>query len=178
MNPLGYNPMLPYFAGRRAVAANVPQPGEVGDYTAEMFQTDFPQFFTITPAEEPDGEATVTSLVPENMLDMFIENANVSVLPSRWGTMWEYAAGLYVAHFCAMYLKTYSPSSDSAEQVASGADQIGVVKSATIGDTSISYDNSAITAATQEWGSWNATIYGSQLVTLAKQIGALGMYVI
>ena len=36
------NPMIPYFEGAKQVAANVPQPGERGDYTAEMFQTDFP----------------------------------------------------------------------------------------------------------------------------------------
>ena len=171
MWPYDYiNPMFPYFQGAKAVAANIPQPGEKGDYAAEMFQADFPQFFS---KDEP-----AESLVPEQMLQMFITQANDSVLPSRWGSMWRYAAGLYVAHFLAMYLKTYTPGSDAPAQAANGAAQVGVVKTATMGDTSISYDNSAITAGTEEWGAWNATQYGTQLVTLARQVGMGGMYCI
>lgn len=75
-----------------------------------------------------------------------------------------------------MYLKTYAPSSDSASQVANGASQVGVVKAAAMGDTSISYDNSAITAGTEKWGAWNATQYGAQLVTMARMVGMGGMY--
>lgn len=169
-----YNPMIPLFRGAKAVAANVPQPGEKGTYTLDMFQVDFPQFFSVT--EEP--ETTITPLLPESLLQGFIEQANDSVLPSRWGSMWRYASGLYVAHFSATYLKTYSPSSQSAGQVANGASQVGVVKSATMGDTSISYDNSAITSGTEKWGAWNATQYGQQLVTLARLVGMGGMFCI
>ena len=92
--------------------------------------------------------------------------------------MWRYAAGLYVAHFSALYLKTYSPASGNAAAVANGAAQVGVVKSATMGDTSISYDNSAVTAGTEKWGTWNATQYGAQLVTMARMVGMGGMYTI
>ena len=171
MWPYDYiNPMIPYFEGAKQTAANVPQPEEHGDYTAEMFRTDFPQFYSTGDPQEP--------LLPEAMLQTFIDQANDSVLPSRWGSMWRYAAGLYVAHFAAMYLKTYSPSSDSASQVANGAAQVGVVKTATMGDTSIGYDNSAITAGTEKWGTWNATQYGAQLVTMARMVGMGGVYAI
>ena len=169
-----YNPMIPLFRGAKAVAANVPQPGEKGTYTLGMFQVDFPQFFSVT--EEP--ETIITPLLPESLLQGFIEQANDSVLPSRWGSMWRYAAGLYVAHYAALYLKTYRPSSDSPSQAAGGAEQVGVVKSATMGDTSISYDNSAVTAGTEKWGTWNATQYGAQLVTMARMVGMGGMFVI
>lgn len=176
MWPYDYmNPMAPYFRAARAAAANVPQPGEKGEYTEEMFQEDFPQFFSTSPSEE--GTAVVASLVPLPMLQTFIEQANDSVLPSRWGSLWRYAAGLYVAHFSAMYLKTYAPSSSSASQVAGNAAQVGVVKTATMGDTSIGYDNSAITAGTEKWGMWNATQYGAQLITLARSVGMGGVWV-
>ena len=160
------NPMAPYFRALKANAANIPQQGEHGDYTADMLKTDFPQFFN------KDG----TCLAPEVMLNLFINQANDSVLPSRWGTSWRYAAGLYTAHFLAMYLKTYAPASESASQAADKASQVGVVKNATMGDTSITYDNSAVTAGTEKWGTWNATQYGSQLVTMARQIGMGGMW--
>ena len=46
MWPYDYvNPMIPHFQGAKAAAANVPQPGEHGDYTADMFREDFPQFY-------------------------------------------------------------------------------------------------------------------------------------
>ncbi len=172
------NPAVPFFMEARAAAANVPHPGETGDYTAEMFQKDFPQFTKMIPPESEEGGEAVISLVPKQMLDMFITQANDSVLPSRWGSMWRYAAGLYTAHFSTMYLKTYAPGASSRNQVVQGAAQAGVVKSATMGDTSISYDNSAVTAGTEKWGTWNATQYGQQLVTLARLVGIGGMYVI
>lgn len=163
-------PMGAYFRAARATAANVPQSEEQGNYTEEMFQSDFPQF-------TGDLGAYYKSLVPSGILQMFISQANDSVLPSRWGSLWRYAAGLYVAHFSALYLKTYASNSSSASQAAANASQTGVVKTASMGDTSIGYDNSAITAGTEKWGSWNATQYGSQLVTLARQVGMGGMWV-
>ena len=165
-----FNPMIPYFRGARSEAANVPQPGEHGNYTAEMFQTDFPQFYS---TDDPPA-----SLVPESMLQIFIDQANDSILPSRWGSMWRLACGLYIAHFSALYLKTYSPGSSSSSQAANNSSQVGVVKTATMGDTSVSYDNSAVTAGTEKWGTWNETKYGAQLITMARMVGMGGMYAI
>lgn len=47
-----------------------------------------------------------------------------------------------------------------------------------MGDTSIKYDNEAVTLAMARWGSWNATQYGQQLISMARMIGMGGMYVI
>ena len=62
--------------------------------------------------------------------------------------------------------------------MAAKAANAGTVKSASMGDTSVSYDNTAINAATERWGTWNATRYGAQLATMARMIGLAGMYVI
>ena len=172
------NPMASRFMAARAAAANVPTPGEQGSYSPDMFYMDFPQFTKRIPPGEEGGAESVESLVPEGILNMFVDQANDSVLPSRWGSMWRYAAGLYTAHFAALYLKTWSPGSDNSGQAAGSAAQPGAVKSATMGYTSISYDNSAVTAGTEKWGSWNATQYGSQLVTMARLVGMGGMYAI
>ncbi len=171
----GMNPMAPYFQAAKAMAANVPQPGERGNYTVETFLQAFPQFRKAGELEE--GE-TAESLVPAAMLENFVEQANDSVLPSRWGSMHGYAAGLYVAHFSALYLKTYAEGSANGSAAAAGAVPAGAVKTAAMGDTTISYDNSAITAGTEKWGAWNATQYGQQLVALARMVGMGGMYVI
>jgi hypothetical protein len=161
------NPMIPMFEGKKEIASGI-SIGEVGNYVGAFFAEDFPQFYG------SDGAC----LVPQTMLDQFTDMANDSVLPSHWGKSWRYAAGLFTAHYCALYLKTYRDSSDSPIEAASGADMVGVVKSATMGDTSVSYDNTAVTAGTEKWGTWNATQYGSQLVTMARSLGIAGSYVV
>ena len=101
------NPMTGKFQAAKALAANVSQTGERGSYTEAMFQEDFPQFTRKVTTEEGE-ELEVQNLLPDGILNMFLDQVNDSVLPSRWGSMWRYAAGLYLAHFAAMYLKTYS----------------------------------------------------------------------
>lgn len=164
--------MAEQFNGLISAAANMPQPGELGTYTSDMFLADFPQF------KQSGQEDQVISLVPDPMLQVFVNNANASILPSRYCEIWRYAAGLYVAHFSALYLKTYSDGSATPARAAATGQQTGLVKEATMGDTTISYDNEAITEASAKWGSWNATQYGQQLVTMARMIGMGGMYVI
>ena len=169
--------MCEQFNGLISAAANMPQLGELGTYTKEMFLTDFPQF---TKKQVSQGEEAnqIISLVPDPMLQVFINNCNASILPSRYCDIWRYAAGLYVAHFSALYLKTYSDGSLTPARAAATGQQTGLVKEATMGDTTVSYDNEAITEASAKWGSWNATQYGQQLVTMARMIGMGGMYVI
>ena len=170
-------PMDGNFQAAKDTAANIPNPGERGTYTPTVFLEDFPQFCQIYELIGED-KPHYKSLIPESMLQLFVDQANDSVLPSRWGSTWRYAAGLYVAHFVSMYLKTYSPGSQSTGQAAAGAQPVGAVKTTTMGDTSVSYDNSAITAGVEKWGSWNGTQYGQQLVTMARLVGMGGMYVI
>lgn len=162
------NPMLPLFAGARAAAANVSAGDAPGNYTSEMFAEDHPEFYS----------AGGDCYVPEAVLESFIKQANNSVVPARWGSMWRMAAGLYVAHMASILLKTYKNNSDSPSQVASAASASGIVSSARMGDTQINYDNSAITKGTEEWGAWNSTIYGQQLITYARMVGMGGSYVI
>lgn len=156
----------PQFYGVREAAANIGQ--TKGNYTAERFQEDFPQFYT------PDGE----SLVPEGMLQELINMANASVQPDKWLESWRYAVGLYVAHYVTLYLRTYSPGSDTAAQAAATGALVGVVKSATLGDAKVDYDTSAITSGTEDWGDLNSTIYGQILANRAKLVGMGGSYVL
>ena len=156
----------PQFYGVRAAAANIGQ--SQGDYTAQEFQQDFPQFFA------PDG----VSLVPCSMLTEIINMANASVQPDKWLESWRYAVGLYVAHYATLYLRTYAQSSPTASQAAASGALVGVVKSATLGDSSVSYDTSALTKGTENWGDLNATTYGQMLANRAKLIGAAGSYAI
>jgi hypothetical protein len=170
------NPMVPLFAGVRRTAANVPGLGEAGDYTVDMFQEDFPEFFTRNTVMAP-GEGEYAPMLPEAMLQRFVDSANASVVPSRWGQDWRTAAGLFTAHLAALRLQTYADGSTPAATAGNSAN-VGTVKTATLGDTSLSYDNAATNAGTEKWGAWNLTKYGSQLATMARMIGIAGMYAI
>ncbi len=157
----------PQFFGVRAEAANITR-GH-GRYTAELFQEDFPQFF---------GRGSGAPLLPSAMLEEFIRQANAAITPERWGDGWRYAAGLYAAHYATLYLRTWSEGSETPAQAAATGALVGVVKSAALGDSSVSYDTDALTKATADWGDLNATQYGQLLATRARLAGMGGTYVI
>ena len=159
-------PNKPQFFGVRAAAANIGH--SRGGYSADMFQADFPQFF------QDNG----MGLVPDTMLEEFIRQANAVVTPDRWLDGWRYAAGLYAAHYAALYLRTYADGSASPAQAAATGALVGVVKSAALGDSSVAYDADALTKATADWGDLNATQYGQLLAAKARLVGMGGTYAI
>ena len=75
-------------------------------------------------------------------------------------------------------LDALAPASAAFDQAAASGALVGVVKSATLGDSSVTYDTSAVTKGTEEWGDLNATTYGQMLANRAKLIGLGGSYVI
>ena len=154
------------FYGVRARASNIGR--TVGGYDFCMFQEDFPQFFL----------AGVDSFAPDSVVHMFIEQANLAIQPDKWLDNWRYACGLYVAHYLTLYLQSYNPDPQSAAQAAATGGLQGVGKRATLGDSTVEYDTSAVTQATANWGDLNATSYGQQLATRARLVGMGGMTVI
>ena len=102
----------PQFYGVRAAAANIGS-GAPGNYTAEQFQEDFPQFFNA------EGQP----LLPAAMLQGIIRMANAAVQPERWGEGWRYAVGLYVAHYVTLYLRGYAASNETPEQAAASTEE-------------------------------------------------------
>lgn len=156
----------PQFFGVRAAAANIGH-GK-GDYTVEEFRQDYPQFF--------NGEGYFLGSLP--MLEEIIRMANASIQPDKWLDSWRYAVGLYVAHYATLSLRGYAASNETPEQAAASGALVGIPKSATLGDSTVSYDTSAITAGTEDWGDFNSTTYGQMLANRAKLIGMAGTYVI
>ena len=164
-------PGKPQFWGVQAAAANLGY-GQ-GAYTAEMFQADFPQFFS-----KGSEEAPAVSLVPPAMLEELIGQANAAIQPDKWLEGWRYACGLYAAHYATLYLRTYAEGSDSPAQAAASGALVGVVQSAKLGQDSITYDTSALTRATEAWGDLNATQYGQLLAARARLAGMGGSCVL
>lgn len=156
----------PQFFGVRAAAANLGR-GK-GNYTLGQFREDYPQFF--------NSEGNF--LGAPAMLQEIVNMASLSIQPDRWGGSWRYAAGLYVAHYATLSLRSYAASNEDPAQAAASGALTGVVSSAALGDASVSYDTSAITAGTEGWGDLNATTYGQTLANRAKLVGMGGSYVI
>ncbi len=154
------------FYGVRAAAANLS--ASTAPYTKDMFLADFPQFTS-------DG---TKSIAPDAMLDMFVKLACSAISPEKWPDNWRYACGLYTAHNLTLYLRTYAAQSASPAQAAASGATVGVLKSATLGDSSVTYDTEALTKATEKWGGLNATQYGQTLATMARLVGMGGMTVI
>ena len=94
----------PQFFGIRATASNIGH--SAGNYRAEMFQEDFPQFFKKT--EQEDGSVAYESLLPDSILEDLIRQANGAVQPDKWLDSWRFAAGLYVENYATIYLLSYS----------------------------------------------------------------------
>ncbi len=156
----------PQFFGVRAAAANLGS--SRGNYTVEDFRSDYPQFFN----------AEGYFLGSLTMLEQIIDMANTAVQPDKWLEGWRYAVGLYVAHYATLSLRGYAASNETPQQAAASGALVGVVKSATLGDSSVSYDTSALTAGTEDWGDLNSTTYGQMLASRARLIGLAGSYVI
>lgn len=159
-------PNNPRFFGVRAAAANIGY--SRGGYALEMFQADFPQFF------KEDG----TSLVPPAMLEEFLCQADAAIQPDKWVDGWRYACGLYTAHQAALYLRTFAESSETPAQAAATGALVGVMRSAKLGQDSVTYDPDPLTKATENWGDLNATQYGQLLATRARLAGMGGTYVL
>lgn len=149
-----------------AVASNVAV--SVGCYTEADFRSEYPQFFS----------ASGNSWVPSGILASLIAQANACISPDKWCESTHYAAGLFVAHKATLYLKSYKENSGSAAEAAASGQVIGTVKSAALGDTSISYDDTSAIRGTEMWGDLNATTYGQELASMARMVGMGGSYVI
>jgi hypothetical protein len=153
-------------------------------YTKEMFVEDFPQFAQKIEVEPPDVTAEsppayeYVSWIPNSMLDMFIAMANSAIQEAKWFIKWRFAMGLFIAHYATLYLRSFADGTPTAQSAAMSGTVLGLVKSATLGDSSVSYDTSAIAAATEDWGAWNSTTYGQLLVTEARLVGMGGMFII
>ena len=156
----------PQFFGVKAAAANSGH--GVGNYTVEQFRQDYPQFF--------NADGYFLGSLP--MLEQIIQMANVSIQPDKWLDSVRYAVGLYVAHYATLALRGYAASNETPQQAAASGALVGMVKSATLGDASVTYDTAAITAGTEDWGDLNSTTYGQILANRAKLIGMAGSYVI
>ena len=116
-------------------------------------------------------------LIPDAALDMYVELGNACVSSGRYHSMWKHAIGLFIAHFCSLYLQSLQPEGASASSVLSAAATAGVVTSESADGVSHSMDLSALTQDLNGWAGFKLTTFGVQFATLAKMVCKGGMYV-
>ncbi len=128
-------------------------------FTPAQFRLDFPEFANIT--KYPDSQLYFWAGYMQTVMDA-----------ARWGNRLGYGLSLGVAHFATI-------AAQNAAQGAAGYTPgviAGVVSSQSAGPISESIDTQV--TAEIDGGSWNATVYGSMYLRLARQVGIGGFVAI
>lgn len=113
-------------------------------------------------------------LVPLIVLDLYIALASASLNQARWQAAWQTGMALYVAHFATLWLQSEGdPVSTAGQAAATGLAQ-GIIVSKSVGDVSVSMQPYQ---GFEAWGAFQQTVYGQQLISLAKVVGWGPVYV-
>lgn len=112
--------------------------------------------------------------LPQVVLQTYINLANASLQKAKWQDSWLLGMHLFVAHYATLYLSSEGNPGSSAGQIAVSGLGKGIAVSKAAGDVSVSYQP----VIDEDWGAWNLTSYGQQLVTIARIIGIGPMYVL
>lgn len=141
----------------QANAANI-KVGTNPPFTPDDFYTIYPQFQGLNE-------------LPEGIIEMYIGLANSYINIERWKNSWKIGMCYFVAHFCTLYLQSFSPSNSTAQEVMASAQAKGLVSSKSVGDVSVSYDFSSAVNGLDGWANWTSTTFGINLANLGRLIG-------
>lgn len=137
-------------------------------FTADDFRNIYPQFFN----------ADKTPLVPNEVMEMYIQFAHSCVSAARYRDAWKVGISLFIAHFISLYMQSMvDPDVANVQTVMSAARTKGLVASKSVDGVSVSYDFSSALSDLDGWAAWKLTNYGLQFATMAKIYAIGGMYV-
>jgi hypothetical protein len=144
------------------IRAGINPPFSVGDFLLL-----YPQF----------GDNEGSPIIPEAVIQIYIDIAANSIQQGRYRSAWKMVTGLFVAHFCQLWLQTSSVPADGKEQIAAKGQVLGITTSESVDGVSYSVDSSAFMQDLDGFAAWKTTAYGLQLSTLAKLYGKGGMVI-
>ncbi|WNF07262.1 DUF4054 domain-containing protein [Brevibacillus borstelensis] len=122
-------------------------------------------------------DANGKTVVPQEIVQMYIDLANACIQEARWHAYWKVAMGWFVAHFLTLYVQGTADPNSGAAGVLKAGESRGLVASKSVGDVSVSRDYSTIAGDLDGWAAWKLTTYGQQLATIGRIVGKGGMYV-
>lgn len=114
--------------------------------------------------------------IPLVIIQAYVTLANACLQKARWFDQWQIAMSLFVAHYLTLYLRSEGAMGTTPQQIASQGLALGLAASQAAGDVSQSTEY-FMNDAWMDWGAWNLTLYGQQLITMAKIIGMGPMYI-
>lgn len=107
--------------------------------------------------------------VPFVVMTAYIYLATSSLVQARWQEMWATAMNLFVAHYLVLYAKAAGKPNATTSQIAAAGLATGIVVAKSANDVSVSFSP---VQGIEDWGSFNLSIWGQQLATLAAVIGS------
>lgn len=152
-------------------AANI-RFGTNPSYSISDFLGVYPQF---GPADYSEDGDDLVWVIPEAVIQMYINLASASLSWERWQDTWEVAMAFYVAHYLTIYSQSMGSAGSSAKTLARLGVAKGIQVSKSVSDLSTSYQS--IVSGWESWGDWNLTLFGQQLMHFARIIGMGPVYV-
>lgn len=117
----------------------------------------------------PQFKKYIATSEGKKAFDKLYTLCNKKVLYSIFGTDWELAISLAIAHYLTLIAsQLQTPAGDSLEGIAGGGTTKGVLSSMTVGSFSKTYDISKTMSDEDEAKFWNQTSYGQQYYALLK----------
>jgi hypothetical protein len=143
-------------------ASNI-RTGDNPSYQVADFLLVYPQF---------GAESSGNKIIPETIIQLYIDLADASIKEARWHKAWKIAMGLFVAHWCTTWLRSSvdTESADKEAIVQSGQTQ-GIVTTESVDGVSYSMDIATVMEDLKGYGMWKTTEFGANLASLAKAYG-------
>lgn len=142
-------------------ASNI-RTGENPAYTLSDFLAVYPQFGT----DKADNK-----IIDSTIIQLYIDLANASIKETRWHASWRLAMGLFVAHWCILWLRSSASPDDGKDNIVSAGDPQGIITNVGVDGVTYSMDISQMMQDLAGYAAWTSTDYGVQLATLAKIYG-------
>lgn len=130
-------------------------------------------FIAVYPQFGPDSSGTY--VVPETMIQNFINMATSSLQQIRWQDMWTMGMAWYVAHFCALYIQSMASASDATAVIRERTQAVGFTTEEHAKDISATKVYGGAKKGSQP-SNWELTVFGQQLMAMAKLVGMGAMY--
>lgn len=112
--------------------------------------------------------AYTSPLLPVAVINVYIALASASIIQRRWCDAWLVGMGLFVAHYCTLWLQSDGNVGSSPGQAAAAGLAQGIKTSKSAGPLSVGMMPAP---GLEAWGAWNLTAYGVQLASMARLIG-------
>lgn len=127
-----------------------------------------PQFFKFMETQEGD-----------NYFNKLYTLANGKIFKSIFGSDWEMAMSLCIAHYLTLISsQVQAPSGSDLASIAGGGVTKGVLSSMSVGSFSKTYELGATLVDSDDAKFWNQTSYGMQLMALYKTKAVPSIFVV